>query len=78
MMYRCLSLYRDTASDTADTCCIDILLCAHVWVSVSDVSCCIASKDGVKLGVKVMVISEVGAWGVAGRCQGVYSVLEDY
>ena len=40
--------------------------------------CCIASEAGVKLGVKVMGVSEVGAWDVVGRCLGVCPVLEDY
>ena len=44
------------STDTAESCCIDIHPCVHVWVTVSDVSCCIASEAGVKLSVKVMVI----------------------
>ena len=54
MMYRCLSLYRDTASDTAETCCIDIPLCEHVRRNVSAVSAVSTIGGGVKLGVKVM------------------------
>ena len=44
------------STDTAESCCIDIHPCVHVWVTVSDVSCCIASEAGVNLSVKVMVI----------------------
>ena len=66
------------SSDTAETCCIDIPPCAHVRATVSDVSCCIASEAGVKLGVKVLVLRGVDAWDVVGRCLGVCLVLENY
>ena len=66
------------SSDTAETCCIDIPPCVHVSRNVSVYRCCIASEAGVKLGVKVMGVNEVGAWDVVGRCLGVCPVLEDY
>ena len=66
------------SSDTAESCCIDIPLCAHVRENVSDVSAVSTIRDGVKLGVKVMDSSEVGVRDVVGRCLGVCPVLEDY
>ena len=46
--------------------------------NVSDVSAVSTTRDGVKLGVKVMDASEVGVRDVVGRCLGVCPVLEDY
>ena len=44
--------------------------------TVSAVSAVSTTRDGVKLGVKVMNVSEVDVWDVVGRYLEVYSVME--
>ena len=46
--------------------------------TVSAVSAVSTTRDGVKLGVKVMNVSEVDVWDVVGRCLGVCPVLDNY